>query len=167
MTKTWTVALLLGFTSALAWGCGGDSGHGAAIVSSHTNEAPAAETTVPAVVETPETSPLNGHYERTGEGEDEATLDIAQVGPDLIRIKGFAEWVGNPETGNVNTGDFTGTARLESRKAHFENTDGCKLDLLFQEGGVKVENTEMDCGGLNVTFDGEYKRTGPPKLGGR
>ncbi len=163
MTSIWKVAILLGIVPALAWGCSGETDAGSAKPqpkSGHISLGP-----VSAVTESPESSPFDGHYERTGTGKDEATLDIAQVGPDLIRIKGFAEWVGNPETGNVNTGDFIGTAQLAHRKARFENADGCKLDVLFQDGGLKVEKTETACGGLNVTFDGEYKRTGPPQLG--
>jgi hypothetical protein len=167
MTRTWKVGILLGIVPALAWGCGdpGQSPHPANAQGSHATEAPAAPVTAPAVAESPESSPVDGHYERTGTGKDEASLDILQVGPGMIRLKGLAQWVGDAETGNVNTGDISGTAKLNRLKAHFENTDGCKLDILFQADGLKIENTDAACGGLNVTFDGEYKRTGPPQLG--
>jgi hypothetical protein len=151
MTKTWKVGILLGVVPALAWGApAAQSAHGVPAVSPGATEAE---------------SPFDGHYERTGTGKHTAELDILQVGPGVLRIKGLAQWVGNAETGNVNTGDFSGTLKPERLKAHFENADGCKLDILFHAEGLKIENTDTACGGLNVTFDGEYKRTGPPKLG--
>jgi hypothetical protein len=177
MIRTLKIGILLGIVPALAWGCGepAQSPHGSA--GSHATEAPAAPDTVPAAAEAPERSPFDGHYERMVAGkdkdkkdkdkkkdEDEASLDILQVGPGIVRVKGFAEWVGNAETGNVNTGEISGTAKLDRLKAHFENADGCTLDILFQADGLKVENA-TDCGGLNVTFDGEYTRTGPSELG--
>jgi hypothetical protein len=98
-------------------------------------------------------SPFDGHYERTGAGAsdtEKTTLDILQVGPGVLRIKGSA-----------GPGQISGTVKPERLKAHFENTAGCKLDLLFEAEGLKVQNTTKACGGL---FDGEYKRTGPPAL---
>jgi hypothetical protein len=161
---SWKIAVLMGIVPTLAWACGETRqprGHG---TSSHATEAPAAPSTVPTATETPESSPFDGHYERKGTGENTAALDILQVGPGLIRIKGLALWVGNAETGDVHTGDLSGTAPLERLKAHFKNADDCKLDVLFHADGLKVENTAMACGGLNVTFDGEYARTGPPEF---
>jgi hypothetical protein len=151
MTKTWKIGILLIAAPTLAWSF--QSPHAVPI----SPDATEAE------------SPFDGHYERTGKqgkkDKDAAALDILQVGPGVLRIKGFAQWVGNAETGNVNTGDISGTLKPERLKAHFENADGCKLDILFHAEGLKVENTADDCGGLNVTFDGEYKRTGPPEIG--
>jgi hypothetical protein len=100
-------------------------------------------------------SPFDGHYERTGTGagtdKDAAELDILQVGPGVLRIKGSA-----------GPGQISGTLKPERLKGRFENTAGCKLDILFEAEGLKVQNTTKACGSL---FDGEYKRTGPPKLG--
>lgn len=167
MTRTWKFGVLLGIVPALAWGFSGEPAqnpHGAG------SPPPAAHGVAPLSPGATESdSPFDGHYERigTGTGTDKAAaeLDVLQVGPGVLRIKGLARWVGNAETGNVNTGEVSGTLKPERLKAHFENADGCKLDILFHAEGLKVENTADDCGGLNVTFDGEYKRTGPPKLG--
>jgi hypothetical protein len=155
MTKSLKVAILLGIVPALACGQGP---HG----TSHVDASPPPAVSPDA---TEAESPFDGHYERTGTGKNEAELDILQVGPGILRIKGLAQWVGNAETGNVNVGDISGTLRPNRLKGHFENQDGCKLDILFHAEGLKIENTTTECGGLNVTFDGEYKRTGPPKLG--
>jgi hypothetical protein len=158
MTRTWKIGILLGIVPALGWGAGAAQNPHAA--------PPAAHGVAPASPDATEgESPFDGHYERTGTGKNEASLDILQVGPGVLRVKGLAVWVGNAETGNVNTGDISGTMKPERLKAHFENMDGCKLDILFSAEGLKVENTTSECGGLNVTFDGAYKRTGPPKLG--
>jgi hypothetical protein len=164
MMKAWKIAILIGILQPLAAGCSAEPGQNPH-TGGHATEAPSAQVAVPTAAESPESSAFDGHYERTGKDVDEAELDVLQVGPGIIRIKGLATWVGNAETGNVNTGDFSGTAKLDRLKAHFENMDGCKLDILFHADGLKIENTASACGGLNVTFDGEYKRTGPPKLG--
>ena len=164
MTRIWKFGILLGIVPALAWGGSAEPAqnpHAAGNPPPHAAHgvAPMSPTA------TESDSPFDGHYERTGTGEDEASLDILQVGPGILRIKGSALWVGDPATGNVNTGDVSGTVKPERLKARFENADGCKLDILFHAEGLKIENTDTACGGLNVTFDGEYKRTGPPKLG--
>lgn len=166
MTKTWKVGILLGVVPTFAWGCSAEPEQSPHNASSHPSAAPATQA-APAISPdaTESDSPFDGHYERTGTGKDAATLDILQVGPGVLRIKGSAQWVGDPQTGNVNTGEISGTMKPERLKAHFENADGCKLDILFHAEGLKIQNTATDCGGLNVTFDGEYKRTGPPAVG--
>lgn len=166
MTKTWKIGILLGVVPALAWGCSDEPGQSPHSASSHPSAAPAVQAPAISPDATDESeSPFDGHYERTGTGKNAATLDILQVGPGVLRVKGSAQWVGDPQTGNVNVGDISGTLKPERLKAHFENADGCKLDILFHAEGLKIQNSSTDCGGLNVTFDGEYKRTGPPELG--
>jgi len=159
--RTWKIAILLGLAPTLAWG-GGEppAGHGRPA-----HPAAPAGPAAPSTIEGPEASPFNGRYERIGTGQNEAVLDIFQVGPDRIRLKGSAKWVQDAEAGKVNTGVVSGTAPLERLKTHFENPNGCKLDILFQSDGLKVEKTATACGGLNVTFDGEYKLVGPSELG--
>ena len=162
MTRTWKVGILLGIVPALSWNCNAEPRQNPH--SGSREPVPAGAPAVDPGAKEGE-SPFDGHYERTGTGKDAAELDILQVGPGVLRVKGLAQWVGNAETGNVHTGDFSGTLKPERLKAHFENEYGCKLDILFHAEGLKVQNTASDCGGINVTFDGEYKRTGPPKLG--
>ncbi|MES1243177.1 MAG: hypothetical protein ABUT39_16310 [Acidobacteriota bacterium] len=160
MTRTWKVAILLGIVPALSWNRSAEPAQ-----SPHAGSRAPAGTAAGDPNASEGDSPFDGHYERTGTGGNTAEIDILQVGPGVLRVKGLATWVGNAETGNVNTGDFSGTVKPERLKARFENADGCKLDILFHAEGLKVEKTASACGGLNVTFDGEYKRTGPPKLG--
>ncbi|HEX3128464.1 MAG TPA: hypothetical protein VH394_14130 [Thermoanaerobaculia bacterium] len=142
MTRTWKIAILLAAVPTLAW----------SFQSPH-SQSPHAMPTGPDATEGE--SPFDGHYERTG-AKDAAdavkpTLDILQVGPGVLRIKGVA-----------GQGQISGTVKPERLTARFENMTGCKLDILFSAEGLKVQNTTKACGSL---YDGEYKRTGPPTLG--
>lgn len=129
MTRILKVAILLAIVPTLAWGF---------------------QHAVPISPDATESeSPFDGHYERTGTSK--SSLDILQVGPGVLRIKGIA-----------GAGQISGTLKPERLTGHFENPAGCKLDILFQAEGLKVQNTSKACGSL---FDGEYKRTGPPLLG--
>jgi len=145
MEHAWKV-VVWGLAAALVAGCG-DSKPGP-------QGAPAARIPPADVVEKPESSPLDGHYERTGASK--ASLDVLKVGPDMIRIRGFAG------------AEVAGVARIqgEGDKAHFENMAGCKLDMTFKEGGLEVVNTTA-CGTPNVNFDGTYSRNGPADLRSR
>lgn len=147
MTRTWKVGILLAAVPTLAWGF----------------QSPHAIPVSPNATESE--SPFDGHYERVvvkaanaAEGAtDKAMLDIVQVGPGVLRIKGSAVRAGSPKPG-----DISGTLKPERLKARFENPAGCKLEILFQAESLKVQNTSAACGG---PFDGEYKRTGPSQLG--
>ena len=155
MTRTWKVGILLAAVPTLSWGF----------------QSPHAIPITPDATESE--SPFDGHYERTGanpanpakaaEGTtDKAMLDIVQVGPGVLRIKGSAVRAGKSQTGNAKPGDISGTLKPDRLKARFENAAGCKLEILFEADGLKVQNTSAACGG---PFDGEYKRTGPSQLG--
>jgi hypothetical protein len=149
MMKPWKLTVLLGL-APLAWG--GPAVHAQAHPHPHSgggtiNVTPGGEE---------EGSVFAGHYQRIGkEGTPKASLDIVQVGPDLLRVRGLVDRV---EAGKVTQEKVNGTARPERLKAQFESLNGCKLDILFQAEGLKVENAAPACG---PTFDGEYKRTGP------
>lgn len=146
MTKTWKIGVLLAAIPTLAWGF----------------QSPHAEPISPDATEAE--SPFDGHYERIGAdaGATKASFDILQVGPGVLRIKGSAGPAAKPQAGNGSTGNISGTLKPERLKAHFENAAGCKLDILFQAEGLKIQNVSTACGG---PFEGEYKRTGPPTIG--
>lgn len=149
MTRTWKVGILLAAVPTLAWGF----------------QSPHAIPISPDATESE--SPFDGHYERTGTGAKGADatksmLDILQVGPGVLRIKGSAPKAGKPQTGGANPGQISGTLKPERLKASFKNAAGCTLEILFHTEGLKIQNTSAACGG---PFDGEYKRTGPPQLG--
>ncbi len=58
--------------------------------------------------------------------------------------------------GQVNTGEMAGEAVSAGNRATFE-ADGCRCVLALAGGRLVVESSE-GCGGLNVTFAGEYRR---------
>ena len=112
MTKTWKIGLLLAAIPTLSWGM----------------QSPHAVPISPDATESE--SPFDGHYESTGAdaGAKKAALDILQVGPGVLRVKGSAG----------NAGAISGTLKPERLKARFENTAGCKLDILFHAEGLQA-----------------------------
>lgn len=98
-----------------------------------------------------------GTYERNGEG-DAAELTIAPTADGRLHVSGNAEWVGNVETGNVHTGDVDGTFALEGNRMQYD-ADGCRFVLTFTRDGLSVSDDNAACGGMNVTFDGDYAKT--------
>lgn len=101
---------------------------------------------------------VSGTYERTGTGDDSAELTIARTGAGHLHVSGNAEWVGNAETGNVHTGEVDGTFALEGDRLHYD-AEGCRFTLTFTRDGLAVSDDNAGCGGMNVTFDGEYAKT--------
>ncbi|WP_395683583.1 lysozyme inhibitor LprI family protein [Dokdonella sp.] len=103
---------------------------------------------------------VSGTYERIGTGEDSAELTIARAGDGRLHVSGNALWVGNAETGNVHTGEVDGTFALEGDRLHYD-ADACRFTLKFAQAGLVVSEDNYACGGMNVTFDGEYEKTTP------
>lgn len=92
-----------------------------------------------------------GHY--TGVSGD-ADLDISVLAGNRLGIKGLATGRGPGEM--VNTGDLDGEATLIGQTANYKKDD-CELKLVFGTGNLIAEDN-LKCGGLNVTFSGEYKK---------
>ena len=101
-----------------------------------------------------------GRYARTSEGKADPTarLTIVRLNDNTIFISGTAYWVGaNP--GQVHTGEIEGAAATVADRAVFD-ADGCKAELSINGERVVVES-ESGCGGLNVSFIGQYSRQRP------
>ena len=104
-----------------------------------------------------------GVYERRIDGEPDphaATLTIAAGSGDRIRITGEATWVGNAETDNVHVGEVDGSAPLEGNHARYD-VDGCSFAIEFVPDALIVSDDNGACGGMNVTFEGDYERKRP------
>lgn len=104
-----------------------------------------------------------GVYERRIAGKPDlhaATLTIAAGSGDRLHVSGESTWVGNAETGNVNVGTVDGMARLEGNRARYD-IDGCRFELEFIPDALIVRGDDGACGGMNVTFDGDYARMQP------
>lgn len=102
----------------------------------------------------------NGEYSRFFQGvKDKDTAEIILVGlnGNQIYISGNALWYGpNAANGQINTGNIEGIGKLKSGKAVFD-FDGCQASMLIKQGELFVEN-ESGCGGMNVTFIGNYRK---------
>ena len=102
----------------------------------------------------------NGSFSRFYKGKpdkDSASLLLIGMMGKKVYVAGDALWLGpNAANGQVNTGEMIGIGELKSGRAVFD-LDGCTATMALNENGVKVEE-ESGCGGMNVSFVGEYKR---------
>ncbi len=104
-----------------------------------------------------------GIYERRVDGAADphaATLTIAAGSGDLVHVTGEATWIGDAATGNVNTGTIDGMVRMQGNGARYE-LDGCQFAIEFLPDALIVDGDNGACGGMNVSFDGDYERVDP------
>ena len=78
----------------------------------------------------------------------------------VLRVEGNATWVGaNP--GNVHVGEVAGEAAPAGNVLKVGDAeDDCRLTLRLV-GPYLVASDNKQCGGMNVTFDGVYRRRKP------
>jgi len=107
-------------------------------------------------------SPWNGEYERYWKGRrdsDTSTLTIVGLKDGRLWISGLSIWNGpNAKMGQVNTGEMNGYAKVLNQTAHYEDDAPCTASLRMQ-GELLLVSDEKGCGGWNVSFDGEYRKT--------
>jgi uncharacterized protein len=104
-----------------------------------------------------------GVYDRRVDGKPDlhaATLTIAAGSGDRIHVSGESTWVGSAETGHVNVGTVDGMAALEGNHARYD-ADGCSFAVEFLPDALIVSGDNGACGGMNVTFEGDYARVRP------
>ena len=107
-----------------------------------------------------QTFSVSGTYQRYYRGKPDVhktTISIKALQNGQIQVQGQSIWVGSSST-NVNMGEVEGVALLENNQAYVKD-ESCELTLLFSAKTLIVEN-ETGCGGLNVTFNGEYRKIG-------
>jgi hypothetical protein len=92
-------------------------------------------------------------------GGDRVSLQAGEE-PGTLRLKGSARWQGAGD--NAHFGDAKGTATPDSNRLHFAEggPDSCIIDLTLL-GRYIVASDNDRCGGMNVRFEGIWKRTGP------
>lgn len=102
----------------------------------------------------------NGKYVRFFNGKkdsDSSSLLLVGLSGNRVYISGTSLWLGpNAANGQVNTGEIEGVGLTSQGKLTFD-LDGCIGEVLLNKKGVVVEN-ESGCGGLNVSFNGEYRK---------
>jgi hypothetical protein len=73
-----------------------------------------------------------------------------------LRVAGDATWVGvNPA--NAHVGEVSGEAAPAGNVLQVNSEDDCRLTLRLV-GSYLVASDNKQCGGVNVTFDGVYRR---------
>jgi hypothetical protein len=94
------------------------------------------------------------------EDTNNATLNLRMMKDGRIRIDGNAIWEGNAETGNVNTGEVDAFCMLKNKEIIYQGKghDLCRFVIALGKDSLVVSNDNMKCGGLNVTFNGSYKK---------
>jgi uncharacterized protein len=119
-----------------------------------------------AVANATELPSFSGKYIRYLNGKqdkDSSNITVQELGNGKIHVQGSAIWVSN--IGDVYTGDIDGTFSPDGNRIHYtdvENED-CRLTLTFMPNGLEVSDNKLQCGGHNVSFDGQYKKSNPRK----
>jgi hypothetical protein len=112
---------------------------------------------------------LSGEYRRVdqrgGFDRNSSYLNVWLLKDGQLRVAGYSSWVGNVRTGNVNVGQVDGIFKLQGSKLFFKSGDGvdCRFKITFGVDSLTVTEDNSQCGGINVTFDGKYRRVGPAK----
>lgn len=116
-------------------------------------------------------SPSRGQYKRlNSRGKldyHSAEINVQLLEDGRVRLQGDATWVGNANTGNVNVGQIDGTFTVQGDRVIYKDDggeDACRLTITFARDLLIVTEDNGKCGGLNVSFDGKYKKFGPPKF---
>jgi len=108
------------------------------------------------------TAKWTGSYVRYWEGKEDknaATISVLGLRSGRLFISGSALWYGpNAKNGQVNDGEMRGHSNQVGLDGvvTFES-DGCSAKLVLRDSLLKVVE-ESGCGGLNVTFNGQYHR---------
>jgi hypothetical protein len=112
---------------------------------------------------------VSGEYKRvnkTGSFDpDIAVLDLWLLKNGKVRVLGYSSWVGdeaNEASGNINVGNDEAIVELHGGKVFFqgEGDDDCRFTITFGVNSLLVTEDNLKCGGLNVSFDGTYRKVG-------
>ena len=113
---------------------------------------------------------VSGEYKRVDEqgrfDSNTAVLNVWLLKSGRVRVAGDATWVADPKKGNVNVGEVDGVFDLKSNKVVYGGSDAddpCRFTITIGAGSLAVTEDNLQCGGLNVSFDGTYRKVGPPK----
>lgn len=106
-------------------------------------------------------STIFGEYQRYYQGkldEHTATLNITALGKYKAKITGDSIWIGDAARGNVNLGNIEGEFPISNNMLYYHDEYACKFTVIFKAQSLEVKNDNGRCGGLNVSFNGFYKK---------
>lgn len=103
-----------------------------------------------------------GNYTRYVNGKkdsDSSEVLLIALDKNKILVEGSSSWVGNATTGNVNVGQLQGVGTLVgSILQETVAEELCSAKLILTINNTLAIVGESGCGGMNVTFNGEYRR---------
>ena len=106
---------------------------------------------------TPSTG-ITGEYQRR---DKNASIKIENADNGQVHITGDAVWIGNADTGNVHVGELDGVFPIKNKQVHYKSGDedyDCTLTITINGNHLSVTNDNGHCGGMNVSFNGEYRK---------
>ena len=90
---------------------------------------------------------------------DAAELTVIALSGRGVRIMGSAIWSGAAGAGNTNVGMVDGVAALRGTLVHYLDPETeCRFTLGFAGDGLTIRDENAECGGMNVTFKGTYRK---------
>ena len=95
---------------------------------------------------------LLGHWQY---GQNDIYLSKSHFSDDIL-IEAMAIWQGS--NNNIHFGELYEKAAIYNRRLVFDDEYGCHLELTFLGGAYLTAKDNKHCGGVNVSFDGVYKR---------
>ena len=100
---------------------------------------------------------LYSRYINKKKDPDSAEIILIALDNSKIFVEGSSIWIGNLNTGNVNTGEMRGIGELRgSVLGESVKDELCSAKLILTANNTLVVEGESGCGGMNVTFNGEY-----------
>jgi hypothetical protein len=111
---------------------------------------------------------ISGQYEMAPVSEHyQGTLNLLLTKDGKVRIQGQAFWIGDVANGSAHDAEVDGSADLKDNQILYGASGGeddCKFTIVLAKDALEVKDDTMNCGGMNVTFEGKYDRTGPPSF---
>ncbi|EIC23551.1 lysozyme inhibitor LprI family protein [Thiorhodovibrio frisius] len=107
---------------------------------------------------------ISGQYSRRVDGQPDqnsADIRIRSLGDGTVQVDGNAVLALQTGAGlNARTGSFEGTATLDGKLIDFAEGGayGCRLMIRLAQNAISVSDDNGQCGGLNVTFNGHYRK---------
>jgi len=110
----------------------------------------------------PELRKWTGNYVRYTNGKKDANsavINVIALNASRFHIDGTSVWVSPGKSGTAHTGALRGFGELKGAViSETVKNELCSAKLrLTAPGTLRVEG-EAGCGGMNVTFNGEYRR---------
>ena len=103
---------------------------------------------------------ISGVYQRFIKNKPDpetAEITLRELKGGKVYVQGSAIWQGGQA---VHTGELDHTVLLNGNRLYYQegDRDACALTIHLMPQGLKVTDDNMRCGGLNVSFDGNYRK---------